>query len=142
MATPNIKVHSGNRCTIKFDGKDVGLLQNVGYQDDYGPEPASGVGDIHPVEYVPSMARHTITCDSMVLIENNLKAGGIYAENGDDVLKGNVFDIVLYGKGVSAGILRKYTGCSFASGSLTVQKHGIVGSNCSFNALDVSGTGA
>lgn len=141
MATQNIKVHSGNRCEIKFDGKMVGLLQGVSASDDYGPEPASGVGDIHVQEYVPSMARHSVSADTMVLITDNLRDAGISAENGDDMLKGMVFDIVLYAKAPNAGVLRTYTGCSFASGSISVQKHAIIVSQAQFNALDVTGKG-
>lgn len=141
MATQNIKVHSGNRCEIKFDGKMVGLLQGVQTSDDYSPEPASGIGDIHAIEWVPTMARHTITCDSMVLIADNLRAAGIAAENGDEVLKGNVFDIVIYSKAPTAGVLRTYSGCSFASGQSSVQKHSIVTMNATFYALDVKGSG-
>lgn len=141
MAKENIKVHTGNRAEIKFDGKFLGLLQGVQASDDYGPEPASGVGDIHAVEYVPSMARHSVSADSMVLIAENMRQAGIAAENGDDMLKGLVFDIEIYGKGPSAGLLRKYIDCSYASGSISVQKHAIVVHSCQFNALDVTGKG-
>ena len=141
MATPNIQVHSGNRCEIKFDGKMVGLLQGVQVSDDYSPEPASGIGDIHVTEWVPTMARHTITCDSMVLLKENLRQAGIAAENGDDVLQGNTFDIVIYAKAPNAGVLRTYQKCSFASGQSSVQKHSIVTMNATFNAIDVKGTG-
>jgi hypothetical protein len=141
MATQNIKVHSGNRAEIKFDGKFLGLLQGVQASDDYGPEPASGVGDIHAQEYVPTMARHSVSADSMVLIEDNMRKAGIAPENGDSMLEGLIFDIEIYGKGPSAGLLRKYIGCSYASGSISVQKHAIVVHNAQFNALDVTGRG-
>lgn len=141
MATQNIKTYTGNRVEIRFDGKMVGILQGVSASDDYGPEPVSGVGDIHAIEYVPSMARHSISADSMVLVGDNLRSVGIAAENGDDILRGNVFDIVIYSKSPTAGMLRKYTGCSYASGSISVQKHAIVVHNAQFNALDVSGKG-
>jgi hypothetical protein len=141
MATENIKVHSGNRVEIKFDGKTIGLLQNVSISDSYNPEPASGIGDIHAVEYVPTMAQHTITAGSMVLRNENLRAAGIMAENGDDILRGNVFDIVIYAKSPLSGVLRTYTGCSFASGQSTVVKHGILTMDATFNALDAKGVG-
>ena len=141
MAKENIKVHSGNRCEIRFDGQVMGLLQGVSASDDYGPEPASEIGGIKAVEYVPTMARHTVSADSMVLITKNMRDAGISAENGDDMLKGLVFDIEIYGKGPSAGLLRKYIDCSYASGSISVQKHAIVVHQAQFNALDVAGTG-
>lgn len=140
MATINLKARSGNRVVVQFDGKQVGLIQSVRANDDYQPAPASGVGDIHVQEYVPSMARHQISVSSMVLFKQNLRAAGITALNGDEVLQGNVFDIVVFSKD-DGSELRKYTGCSYASGDVEVNKHAILLSNAQFNALDVAGTG-
>ena len=140
MPQVNQKVRSGNRVTITLDGKTVGLLQNVRGSDDYGPEPASGIGDIHVAEYVPSTARHSVSCSSMVLNKGSMRELGIALENGDDALKGMVFDIVVQDKS-DGSVLRKYLGCSFASGDIEVNKHSILVSNAQFNALDVTGTG-
>lgn len=140
MASTNVIVRSGNRIVIQFNGMDIGLVQNVRMSDDYGMEPASGIGDIHVQEHVPSVARHSLDVSKMVLIKENVRSSGIYAENGDDVLKGRVFDIVKYGKDDN-DVLRKYKGCSYASGSIDVSAHRIVVSNAQFMALDVEGTG-
>ena len=64
----NLKVRSGNRIVVVFDGKQIGMVRSVRASDDYGLEPASGIGDIHAQEYVPSMARHSLSISSMVLI--------------------------------------------------------------------------
>ena len=141
MATTNQRVRSGNRIVITLDGKQVGLLQSVRMSDDYSPEAASGIGDIHATEYVPGMARHTLSVSSMVLDRNTLRSNGLAAENGDDMLVGRVFDIEVYSKD-DGTLLRKYMGCSYASGDLEVQKHAIVMSSGTFNALNVSGTAA
>lgn len=138
MATQNVKTRSGNRIVIVFDGKQIGLLQSVRSNDDYGPEPASGIGDIHVWEHVPSMARHSLSVQAMVLIKGAMLEAGIAMENGDDVLKGLVFDIEHYDKD-SGALLRKYTGCSYASGDIDISKHAIVMQSAQFNALDVSG---
>lgn len=61
MATTNVKTRSGNRVTVRFDGREIGLVQSVRMSDDYAPEPASGIGDIHVIEYVPTMARHSLS---------------------------------------------------------------------------------
>jgi hypothetical protein len=141
MAEEHRIVNSGNRIEVQFDGKVIGLLQNLRPSDDYGHEPASGVGDIHVQEYVPSMARHQISASTMVLFTNNLRDSGISMENGDEVLKGLVFDIVVYGKDPkNSGVLRKYTKCSYTSGDVEIQKHAIVVANAQFVALDVTGT--
>lgn len=140
MATEHRIVNSGNRIEIQFDGKVVGLLQNIRANDSYSLEGASGVGDCHIQEHVPTMARHTISASTMVLFTNNLRDSGIAMENGDEVLKGLVFDIVVYGKDPkNAGVLRKYTKCSYDSGDVEIAKHAIVVANAQFMALDVTG---
>lgn len=141
MATQNLKTRSGNRIIVVFDGKQIGLIQSVSMNDDYSPEPASGIGDIHVQEYVPTMARHSLSVSAMLLNRGSMLESGIISENGDGVLQGLVFDIEVYSKD-DATLLRKYTGCSYASGSLEVSKHAIVMSSGSFYALDVTGTGA
>lgn len=141
MATSNIKVHSGNRLVVVFDGKQLGLVQSVDMNDDYGNEPASGIGDIHVQEYVPGMARHTLSVSQMYLRRGAMLEAGIALENGDDALKGIVFDIEVFEKD-SGALLRKYIGCSYNSGSIQVNKHAIVIASGSFNALDVTGVGA
>lgn len=141
MARSNLKTRSGNRIVVTLDGKQVGLIQSVRMNDDYGPEPASGIGDIHVVEYVPTMARHNLSVSAMVLNVGSLREAGIAAENGDSMLQGLVFDIEVLSKD-DGSLIRKYTGCSYASGDVEVSKHQIVMTNGSFNALDVVGSGA
>lgn len=137
----NRKVRSGNRIVITYDGHQVGFVQSVRMNDDYAPEPASGIGDIHVGEWVPTMARHSITVSRMVLNADKMRERGIFAENGDAVLEGLVFDIESYSKD-DGSLLRKYIGCSYASGDLEVQKHAIMIGSGQFYALDVSGGGA
>lgn len=136
----NVQTRSGNRIVVEFDGKQIGLVQSVRSSDDYGNEPASGVGDIHVQEYVPSMARHTINVSAMVLRNKNMRELGLFPENGDAVLKGNVFDIVEYDKDTNA-VIRAYRKCSYNSGDVDVSKHQITVHSGIFNALDVAGKG-
>lgn len=140
MASINLKTRSGNRIQAEFDGKQIGLIQSVRMSDSFGHEPASGVGDLHVIEYVPTMATHTIQVGTMVMNKNNLRAAGIAAENGDEVLEGKVIDIVAYSKDDGTQ-LRKYVGCSYVSGDVAIDKHAIVIKNAQFNALDVVGLG-
>ena len=137
----NLKVRSGNRIVVLFDGQQIGMVRSVRASDDYSPEPASGIGDIHAQEYVPTMARHTLSVSSMVLIKNNMQSAGITPENGDAVLQGLVFDLEVYSKD-DGKLLRKYIGVSYASGDLDINAHQIVVANGQFNALDVVGTAA
>lgn len=140
QASQNLKTRSGNRIIVTFGGVQVGLVQSVRMNDDYSPEPASGVGDIHVQEYVPTMARHNLSVSTMVLNVGSLRAAGIAMENGDAVLQGLVFDIESYSKD-DGTLLRKYIGCSYASGDIEVSKHAIVMNSATFNALDATGTG-
>lgn len=140
MAT-NSKVKSANRYALVIGGTVIGLAQSVDMRDDYSPEAVSGIGDIHAMEYVPTMARHTVSMDEVVLNTKSLREVGITAENGDDILNGNVFDIEVQDK-LTGETMRKYIGCSYASGGVQVRKHAIIVSNATFNALDVVGKGA
>lgn len=135
----NHKVRSGNRTVVVFDGKQIGMVRSVRANDDYGLEPASGIGDIHVQEYVPTMARHSLSVQAMVLIKGAMLEAGIVPENGDGALQGLVFDLEVYDKDTGA-LLRKYVGCSYASGDLDVSAHQIVMQSGTFNALDVVGT--
>ena len=135
----NRNVRSGNQIKAFFGGIEVGLVQSINTNDDYSPEPASGIGDIHVQEYVPTQARHTLSVSVMMLNKNKLEAAGIIPENGDAVLNGYVFDFEKYDN-VTGDLIRKYTGCSYASGAIEVTKHAIVTRSAQFNALDVSGT--
>lgn len=135
----NLKVRSGNRIKVMFDGVQLGLVQSVRASDDYSPEPASGIGDIHVAEYVPTMARHTISVSQMVLNKGSMQRAGIAIENGDGMLKGLVFDLEVFSADDQT-MLRKYSGCSFASGDIDVSAHRIVTISGQFNALDVGST--
>ena len=134
----NVKTRSGNRIVVVFDGKQIGLVRSVRASDDYSPEPASGIGDIHVQEYVPTMARHTLSVSAMVLIKGAMLEAGIVPENGDGALEGLVFDLECYDKDTGA-LLRKYTGVSYASGDIDIQAHQILVQSGQFNALDVTG---
>jgi hypothetical protein len=141
MATTNVKTHTGNRIVVVFDSQEIGLVQSVRMNDDYGHEDASGIGDIHVQEHVPTVARHQLTYQQMVLKKTNARLAGIAPENGTAVLRGLVFDLVVKDKD-SGRILRKYIGCSYVSGDLEIQKHAIVSGSGTLKALDVTGTGA
>lgn len=156
----NVIVRSSNRFTIKIGGVTVGLLQDLRCQDDYSPEPASGIGDIHVKEYVPTMARHTISTSQACMFNSNLRQLGISFENGEDALRGLVFDIeicdriidstvvpgqtgiddsagvFMQSEGQSGTILRRYEKCSFASGDIEIRKHAMIVTSATINACN------
>jgi hypothetical protein len=137
----NLKTRTGNRVIVTFGGAQVGLVQSVRMNDDYGLEPASGIGDIHVQENVPTMARHTISVQAMILNVGAMLKAGIAVENGDGALLGVVLDIESYSKD-DGTLLRKYVGCSYASGDMEISKHQILMQSAQFMALDVQGANA
>lgn len=154
MATPNLKTWSGNKVLVMVDNTIVGLCQSARLADNYALEDASGIGDIHVIEHVPTKATHTVAISNMCLFASVLGSavslrdlgGGGYTENGDQALLGLIFDIVVYGNQAGAGTaggqaLRSYIGCSYDSGDVDVTAHRIVMASGQFKALDVTGTG-
>ncbi len=138
----NIQVQSGNRIIVKFDSVQVGLLQSFRVSDDYGPEPASGIGDARAVEYVPGMARHSLSVSQMLLKISSLRKLGFIPENSNEMMRGLVFDITLIDRFAPGNfILRHLLGCSYASGELEISKHQILMTSAMFNVLDVAGKG-
>jgi hypothetical protein len=141
VAQPNILVHTGNKIRILFDDVEVGLVQALRATEDYAPEPASGIGEIEVQEYIPTMARYNLAVTGMALRKQNMIQLGIYAVDSQFTLQGLVFDIAVYDRtvGADANLLRRYNGCSFASGDLEFTKHAIVAQNANFVALRVAG---
>jgi len=136
----NLKTFTGNRIVVELDGKQIGLIQSCRPSDNYGLEDASGIGDIHVIEHVPTKAVHTLSVSVMTLFTGNLRDTGIAPQNGDDVLNGLVFDVAFYSKDTGA-VLRKYIGCSYDSGDLDISAHRITMQSGQLKALDVVGTG-
>lgn len=141
VASTNVQTQSGNRIIVTLNGIQVGLLQSVRMNDDYAPEPASGIGDMHVVEYVPGMARHTLNVSAMVLKKGSLLAQGIVPDNADTVLQGLVFQIEAFSRD-DGTLIRKYLGCSYASGDIEITKHAIVMQSAVFNCLDTTSVGS
>lgn len=139
--TTNLQTQSGNRIIVTLNNIPVGLLQSVRMNDDYSPEMASGIGDIHAVEYVPTAARHTLSVTNMVLRVKRLVDQGIVPDNGDAVLLGIVFNIEALSKD-DGSLVRKYLNCSYASGDLEINKHAIIMQSGVFNCLDTTSVGS
>jgi hypothetical protein len=114
-------------------------LQDLRFTEDYGPTEASGVGNIHVQEWVPTLARLTVTTRWMLLYKQSMYNAGIVPTDGDGALQGVVFDIEILDK-ATGNTLRKYIGCSYASGDIEVTKHQIVVTSATFNCLDSTGT--
>lgn len=136
----NTVTRSGNKTLVIFNGKQYGLIQSVRMSDDYAPEMASGIGDIEPVEYVPTVARYTLSVSKMTLLVEKMRKNGIFVENGNGALKGLVFDFNVVDK-ASGAVLVTYSGCSYASGDVDISKNAITMASGQFYALRRRGTG-
>jgi hypothetical protein len=145
MSRTNLKVFSGNRVDVVLDNNIVGLCQSARLADNYALEDASGIGDIHVIEHVPTKAVHTVAVSNMCLFTQSLRGigGGGYTVDGDAALTGQIFDILVNGKlaGTPSGTLRAYIGCSYDSGDIDVTAHRITMGSGQFKALNVMGTG-
>lgn len=140
MATTNVQSQSGNRVAVMLDGIQVGAMQSVRMSASYGLEPVYGIGDIDPLEHVPTAARYPISVSNVVLRKGALRKAGLAPENGAAALKGVVFDIEVYSKD-DGTLLQKYQGCSYDSGDVDVSRNAIVMSSAQFMALTISGNG-
>jgi len=123
------KVYSGNTIMVVIKNKPVGLLQDVTADEDFAPEPASGIGDPRVVEYVPTMYRISLAVSSMSLKKDSLFSVGVFPDNVDAYLATEPFTVVVIDK-VSKKTIRQYNNCIFGRGTLSVRKHTIVSHNC------------
>lgn len=117
---------SGNHCLIMMDGETVGQVQNIRFNDNLSPDALSGIGSAYVQEYVPTQARFTVTCSQASLrVPHGLT---------EEALEGVVFDIVVVRDGE---IIREAKQCSYDSGGIDINKHAIVYTNATFNALKI-----
>ena len=100
-----------------------------------GLEAASGIGDIHVQEHVPTLASHSISVSAMVLIKGAMAEAGIAIGTGDEALKGLVFDLEVFDKDAGT-LMYKYVGCSYDSGDMDISAHRIIMQSAQFKALN------
>lgn len=135
----NLQAQSGNRVAVVFDGKQIGAMQSARMTDDYGLEPVYGIGDINPIENVPTAARYSLSCQNVVLRKGAMRAAGLIPENGNEVLQGLVFDVEVYDKD-DGSLIRKHVGCSYTSGDIDFQRNAIIMASAQFVCLNASGS--
>ncbi len=140
QSTNRLLTQSGNRVVVEFGNQAVGLVQSCRLSEDYGLQPASGIGDANAQEYVPGLASYSIAVQMMQLISNGMRALGAFPENSDAVLDGLVFNIVVYSKD-TGNPLRRMIGCSYASGDTDINANRIIMTSGVLRCLDVKGTG-
>lgn len=146
MATPStFGTRTGNHIIIEMDDQQVGLIQNMRANDDYGLEPVMGIGDINAQEIVPTAARHQIQAGFVALRKTLLGSKSFMPRNGEEALKGLTFDIIVYDKNDggnpadNSGFIRKYTGVSCGGGDFSVEANRPVIRNATFLAISCEG---
>lgn len=132
------KVYSGNTIMVVIKNKPVGLLQDMTADEDFAPEPASGIGDPRVVEYVPTMYRISLAVSSMSLKKDSLFSVGVFPEGIDKYLATDPFTVVVIDK-VTQKTIRQYNNCIFARGTVSVRKHTIVSHNCTLLSTEALG---
>jgi len=130
-------VVTGNECTIVINNVKVPLMQTLRATDDYGHEPASGIGDIHVTEYTPTLARHSIAISRFVMTLDQAINAGIILANGDDAMRNLEFDIEVMSKDGST-LMKKYLRCKNNSSDISVTAHRVLVSDANFVGIDTT----
>ena len=133
------RVMTGNEIRVAIDGVELELVQSIRFTDDYGHEDASGIGDIHVQEHVPTVARHTATMSKLAVPREVAVELGIITEHGDAAMAGKVFDIEVFEK-ESGALIRKVINCTNIGGDIGFTAHRMIMTDAQFRGRDVSGT--
>jgi hypothetical protein len=133
------RVMTGNEIRVAIDGVELELVQSIRFTDDYGHEDASGIGDIHVQEHVPTVARHTATMSKLAVPREVAVELGIITENGDVAMEGKIFDIEVFEK-ASGALIRKVINCVNIGGDIGFTAHRMIMTDAQFRGRDVSGT--
>jgi len=132
-------IYTGNEVNVFMNGMEIDLLQNLRGTDDYGPEPVSGIGDIHAKENAPTFARHAVTISKFALRKEKAITAGIISENGNAILLQTPFAVEVFAK-LTGKLLRKYLGVTLGSDDLALTAHRVIVVDANFVAIDVVGT--
>jgi hypothetical protein len=135
----NQNVLTGNRLQVMLNGVLVGAMQSLRLSDSYGLDAVYGIGDIDPLENVPTRGSYSMAVTNYVLKQASLRKLGLVPENGADTLTGLVFDVQVYSRDTGK-VMRTIKGCSYNSGDLDIRANAIVGQNSSWLALGTFGT--
>lgn len=99
---------TGNQILIQVEGRTIGRVQNMTARESFGTEPLYEVGSMLPAELVPLQWRGTLSIDKYRLKQDAVEGLGLAF--GEDVLKKNLFDVVIINK-ATGSIVEKFAGC-------------------------------
>jgi len=140
----NKKVRSANQVLIVIKNKVIGIASSLRIAADFALQDQAGIGDNVVVEYVPGIARITVSLSGILLISTNLAAQGILPSTSvRDILEGNVFDVGVYssiaGTNTPDSLLIKALSCMPSSMGYSVDTGQAMKYDHSFVALDLAG---
>jgi hypothetical protein len=150
MAKTNLQTYVANRMDVQFDNKGgaVGAIQNANLSVSFGLDAVSGIGAVTVIEYVPTIARVSVSADQTYLFGQEIDRvqanvggqKGLLPSEAIESLNGVVFDISAVMKSQTSqqefGTLWVAESCSLDSGDFSAAKHGTVGRRCQFQALN------
>jgi hypothetical protein len=141
----NNQVRSANACLIVVQNQVIGISQSLRIQADFALQDQSGIGDSVVIEYVPGIAKITVSLSGVFLIAQNLASVGIVpSQSVRDVLQGNVFDVGVYssiaGTNTPGNLLVKAISCSPSSMSYSVDTGQSLKYDHQFACLDLAGS--
>lgn len=123
---------TGNRGLIKFDGKTIGIIQNIRIADNYNQQSVDGVGDPETQEWVPGLLQYNITGDKYFGSGQHMALVGI-VPGSDNVLTAPEFEVEVQDN-VTFVTLEHYTGCKFNTHERNYSKHVVSSESFTINA--------
>ena len=144
--TVNKQVRSANAILITVKNQVIGISSSARFQADFALQDQAGIGDNVVIEYVPGIARVTVSLSGVLLISQNLVSAGILPTSTGvrDILAGNVFDVGVYttvaGSNTAGSCLLLASSCMPSQMGYSVQTGQAVTYDHSFSALDLSGS--
>ncbi len=130
----NVQSFVGNLTSLYVAGTPIALTQSCRIITDYQQQPNSGMGNNEAIEYVPGMTSITVEITNAMLRTQSMESLGISPINTADILKGIVFDLIIFDKLTPQPIIsvRKL---SISQATITIAKHAIYQLDATFMAL-------
>lgn len=73
----NGRVLVGGKVLLKIGGKIIGFANSAACDDNYGLQPVQVLGQLQPIDYVPTQASHRIVLETTVLRNTNFYSANI-----------------------------------------------------------------
>lgn len=144
MNGTNKQVRSANQVLIVVRNSVIGIASSLRISADFALQDQAGIGDNVVIEYVPGIARISVSLSGVLLIQQNLASAGIVpSQTVREILNGNVFDVGVYssvaGSNVPSSLLVKAISCTPSSLGYSVDAGQSLKYDHSFVALDLAG---